>query len=48
MAAAPRYDIMQDAGFGLPKNFEDIKSMCKGVHQKVSGVSAMVCENHHR
>jgi len=47
MAAAPRFDILQDAGFDMPKNFEEIRNMAKKVHNKEEGVAAMVMENHH-
>ncbi|MCP5155554.1 MAG: extracellular solute-binding protein [Ectothiorhodospiraceae bacterium] len=47
MAAAPRFDLVQDAGLGMPKTLDDIKALCKAVHNREPGVAAMVTENHH-
>ncbi|MCB1991544.1 MAG: extracellular solute-binding protein [Geminicoccaceae bacterium] len=45
-AGASRFDIMEEAGFGMPKSFDELMAMVPEIH-KVKGVSAFTAENHH-
>ena len=46
MAGASRFDLIKQAGLGLPDNFAEMETMAKAVHRK-SGVPAYVVENHY-
>jgi len=46
MAAAPRYDIMQQAGFALPGTFAQMPKMLAAVNNK-DGLPGFVTENHY-
>jgi len=46
MAAAPRFDLFQKAGFGMPDTFDDILNVMQAVHGQ-EGVSGFITENHH-
>ena len=46
MAAAGRFDLIEQAGLGMPDTFDDIVKACEAVNDK-DGVKAFVNENHH-
>jgi multiple sugar transport system substrate-binding protein len=46
MAGASRYDLIQQAGMGLPDTFDQMAAMLKAVNRK-EGIPAVVVENHY-
>lgn len=46
ISAAARYDLVEQAGFGMPNNFDELMQVLKAVHKK-EGVAGFVNENHH-
>jgi multiple sugar transport system substrate-binding protein len=45
-AGASRFDIMEEAGFGMPKSYDELMAMAPEIN-KVKGVTAFTAENHH-
>lgn len=45
-AGASRFDIMQEAGFDMPKTYDELTAMAPEIN-KVKGVTAFTAENHH-
>jgi len=46
ICAAARFDLVKQAGFGMPRNFDELMQILKAVHRK-DGVAGFVNENHH-
>lgn len=46
MAGASRLDLMKQAGFDLPDNFQQMETMLKAVNGK-NGIPGFLCENHY-
>jgi multiple sugar transport system substrate-binding protein len=46
MGAAGRFDLLEQAGLGMPDTFDEIVAMCQAVNDQ-DGVKAFVNENHH-
>jgi multiple sugar transport system substrate-binding protein len=46
MGAAGRFDLLEQAGLGMPDTFDDIVAVCQAVNDQ-DGVKAFVNENHH-
>jgi multiple sugar transport system substrate-binding protein len=46
MAGASRLDLIKQAGFGLPDNFQQMETMLKAVSGK-NGIAGFLCENHY-
>jgi len=46
ISAAARFDIVKEAGFGMPDTFDEMETVLKAVHKK-EGVAGFVNENHH-
>ncbi len=47
MAAAARYDLMEQEGLAMPETFEDIRTVSKAMHNKEKGLAGFINENHH-
>jgi multiple sugar transport system substrate-binding protein len=46
ICAAARFDLLKQAGFGMPRTFDEMMTIIKAVHRK-DGVAGFVNENHH-
>jgi multiple sugar transport system substrate-binding protein len=46
ICASARFDLVKQAGFGMPRTFDEMMTILKAVHRK-DGVAGFVNENHH-